>query len=415
MPLRDEFLKAQVTPDARKPRRAHPQGHEAEVRWEPKPGGGSQPAGAELSVPAGEFSEDERQWRELISENIGIRIPDDREVVLVSTTYWGQPGALNVRAKFNLRDRAPESPAGGMFDAPELLARLRAARAAAGVSEPRRPNPASRVGGSALVVSWNDWQLGKAEGGGSEATAARIVAAFDGVVRRVQQLRAQGQRIGRLVIVGGGDMVEGCDMFANHSWHVDADRRSQVRAVTALILEGLDVLAPLFERVTLLVVPGNHGENRIGHKRTTHADNDDVLVFEMAAQAASRDKRLKHVEFVLPDGEMSKTLEVAGWVLGTTHGHVYGKTASGDVAQKALKWYQAQAGAKAAIGDADVLLTHHYHHAAMRDWGGCLWLQSPAMDGGSAWFQDSSGTYAAPGMLTFVMSPEKRCDDWKVI
>jgi hypothetical protein len=210
-------------------------------------------------------------------------------------------------------------------------------------------------------------------------------------------------------------MIEGCAIFPNQAHEIDTDRRGQIRACTTFILDGVDRLAPLFARVTVLVVGGNHGENRIGGKRTTRHDNDDCAVFEHAATAAARDRRLQHVNFVIAQDEPAKTLDVHGHILATTHGQVYGRGAGGSVEQKALRWYSGQAAGHQPVGDANLLVTHHFHHHALRDWGACLWVQTPAMDGGSPFFTDYSGQASQPGMLSWVMSPEHRYVDPQIL
>lgn len=387
------------TPDHRRRRAPHPRGFEPGVRYE-----ASEPV--EVTVTVQEIPEDEARWRAAISDATGLSIPDGREVELTQVRYWGDKDAPMIYCRFSIPDReAAQKPA---LDVVGLLRDIRAVQG--------RKIASRGAGPGAFVLSWADWQIGKGEGGGSEATAGRVIAALHAARRRVQELRAAGRRLGHLVIVGGGDLVEGCAMFPSHAYTVDLDRRAQVRAVVELGLSGLDLLAPLFDRVTVLAVPGNHGENRVNGTATSRADNDDVAVFEHMAQAAARDKRLSHVDFVISGDELSKTLEVAGWTLGATHGHVYGKTYSAvGVEPKVWRWFSQQAAGRLPVGDSDVLLTHHYHHFAARDWGACLWLQTPAMDGGSAWFSDVTGQAARPGMLSFIMAPESRCSDLLIL
>ena len=179
-------------------------------------------------------------------------------------------------------------------------------------------------------------------------------------------------------------------------------------------LDGLDRLAPLFERVTVLAIGGNHGENRILGNRTSRHDNDDCLVFENAARAVSRDPRLEHVNFVIAQDEPAKTLDVNGWILGTTHGQAFGKGA-GRPEQKAHNWFKGQAAGRFPAGDCDVLVSHHFHHKAERDWGACLWVQTPANDGGSPQHTDLTGEAADSGMLSFVMTPAVRYQDSQVL
>lgn len=380
-------------PDARRTRSTHPKGFEPGVVYD---------AGemSEVTVQLSEIPPDEKRWREEIQRVTGLTMPEDRRVLLSQVRYWGDPKSPFVYCRFVLEDRPTDSP----VDAVSLLRALR----------PRPRVQTAFTGDTTLVTSWNDWQSGKSAGGGTPALAERLDAAFDAVAQRAKELRKIGRDLGHLVILGGGDIVEGCDIYPNQAYEIDADRRSQVNNAVTFALEGLDRLAPMFSRCTVLVVGGNHGENRRNGVRVNRSDNDDCAVFEHAARAASRDKRLDHVRFVIAQDEPAKALDVHGWILGTTHGHVFGK-GSGSSEARALRWFQGQAAGRQPAGDCDVLVSHHWHHFAVRDWGAALWVQTPAMDGGSPFFTDFSGQSAAPGMLTFVMSPEKRFADPQIV
>jgi len=393
MSLRD-LLEHAEPDDARRPRQSHSNqvvyqaGEPAEVYVNLK------------SIP----DANEQAYREKIREVVGLDIPEDREVLVKSVRFWGDPTQPYVYVRFDITDRV------GAHEAPDAVALLKDLRG-------KRRKPATLYhGDSTLVTSWNDWQVGKRVGNkGTLALAERLDRAYDGVSARARELRSIGRGLGHLVVIGGGDMIEGCTIFPHQSYEIDSDRRTQVRNATAFILEGLDRLAPLFERVTVLVVPGNHGENRIDGKRVNRTDNDDCAVFEHAALAASRDKRLGHVEFLISQGDPARTMDVNGWVLGTTHGHVYGRGSGGSIEQKAFKWFMGQAAGRRPIGDSDILVTHHFHHLAARDWGACQWIQTPAMDGGSEWVTDLNGQSSQPGMLTFVTTPDERVKDIQIV
>lgn len=356
----------------------------------------------QVSVPLGAVPADEAEWRREIARVTGLSVPDERKVELAQVRYWGSPEAPNVYCRFLITDR-DDAPT--HVDAVQILKDLRKGR--------RRLDPLQLAGDDTFVLSWNDWQVAKSEGGGTRGLAERLYKAFDAAEDRIHNLRLT-QRLGRLVIIGGGDMIEGCSIFPNQAYEVDSDRRSQIRNCVAFILAGLDHLAPLFADVTVLVVGGNHGENRVNGKRTTRHDNDDCAVFEHAATAAARDDDLAHVKFVIALDEPAKTIQVGPWILGTTHGHVFQRGAGGSSA-KAYNWFKGMAAGRHPAGDADLLVTHHYHHYAAQDWGACLWVQTPTMDGGSPHFTDGSGMHSEPGMLSFVMTSADRFTDMKVL
>jgi len=272
------------------------------------------------------------------------------------------------------------------------------------------------AGTSAFVLSINDTQFGKSEGGGTPATLARMERFIQLAEARIEELILSGRELGTLVVLGGGDIVEGCVIYPNQSYSLDLDRRGQINVAVATILNVLDRLAPKFPAVKVLASRGNHGENRINGNRTTLYDNDDTLVFEMASLATQRDPRLEHVEYVIAQDEAGVYSDVCGWRLAVTHGDVYGKGVAGaTVDKKAQAWYKNMAMSRDPLGSADVLIGNHWHHDKMSDWGSCLWRQAPAQDGGSEWFRQTSGEYSLPGMLTFVMSEAERYSDEKVL
>lgn len=238
-----ERLETPQQPDARRPRTSHPTGMEPGIRYE---------AGeaAEVTVTLREIPENEQQWREQIKRTTTLDIPDHRKVELTQVRTWGEPGAENVYCRFIISDRPEDRPE---VNAVALLKQLR----------PRKAVKTAFTGDTTLGMTWCDWQAGKIEGGGTAALVERLDAAFDGVRDRARELRKTGRDLGHALIVGAGDMIEGCSIFPNQSYSLDTDRRGQIRNVVALGLEGLDRIAPLFERVTVLVVGGNHGENRV--------------------------------------------------------------------------------------------------------------------------------------------------------
>jgi len=280
-------------------------------------------------------------------------------------------------------------------------------------SEARKP---FQTGGekSTFVLDWADWQTGKAEGGGTPAFAERFKVAMADADARIKELRKIGRNLEELVIIGGGDMIEGCTIYPNQSFHLDMHRRDQIRFTVATILSGLHQLAPQFKSVRVVVVPGNHGENRINGKKTATGDNDDLLVFEMAEVGLQADKNMKHVSFQIAQEEESILTQIQGWNYGTTHGSVYGRGA-GNVRNKVFNWFKIMAANRHEVGMADVLVTHHFHHNACEDWGKTLWVQTPAMDGGSAFFKEMTGHSAKSGMLSWVVTSTNRFQDKQIL
>lgn len=271
-------------------------------------------------------------------------------------------------------------------------------------------------GDDTFVISMNDWQYGKRTlQGRTEDTIKIVVEAVSKAQDRINQLENAGYSFGELVVIFGGDIVEGCNNTPQGAWGLEMGQRQQIEGAVQLGLHVLDMLAPRFEKVQVLAVRGNHGENRInGGRPTTPEDNNDTLIASLIAIAALRDERLQHVEFSIADDEAGMWITTnQGWKLGTTHGDVYGKGVSGaTIERKVNTWYKNMAAGRDPMGQVDVMITHHYHHSQSADYGTWEWHQTPAQDGAlSEYFRQVSGNFSEPGVLSFVMGEERYMEE----
>jgi hypothetical protein len=266
-------------------------------------------------------------------------------------------------------------------------------------------------GDSTFVVCLSDWQLGKADGDGTDGTITRILDMIDGVTERIRELQKSGRKMKTLVVAGIGDMVENCEgHYASQTFTVQLNRRQQIRVLRRLLTKAVTTWSKMFPEVLIVSVPGNHGENRnsSGKAFTTRGDNDDVAVFEMVAEILSANpEAYGHVKFIIPEDEISLVIETNGTYLGFAHGHV---TSNGADPQKKVKeWWKAQTFANNPIGHVNILITGHYHHFSIIEHDRTkIHMQCPAMDGGSEWFKDLTGVDSRTGTLTFVVDKTNR-------
>ena len=280
-----------------------------------------------------------------------------------------------------------------------------------------KPRKIAKLEGEGVFnVVLGDWQTGKGEGGGSAALLGRIQDAIDLVEQRIKELRTLKRDVGILQVIWTGDAVESCvGHYAMQTFQTDLDRRQQVKLTRRLLAEALMRWAPLFTEVRVVAVGGNHGENRIkGKAFTSFTDNDDLAIVEGVSEVfAMNQEKFGHVHFNIAVDGLNTTVETAGWILGVTHGHTAQR---GQGPEGKLKsWFAAQAAGKQPIGDSDILISGHYHHFRIADWGGCVWLQCPALDGGSEWYKQISGEHSDPGTLTFCTYPTEKVADLQVL
>lgn len=281
--------------------------------------------------------------------------------------------------------------------------------------KPKKAQPLTGEGVFNVVLA--DWQIGKPEGGGTQATAQRVLNAIGDVLIRAKELKRLGRPLGTLQILWTGDSVEGClGHYEFQTFGVDLDRRGQINAVRTLLLEAIRQWSPHFSEIKICAVGGNHGENRNknGKAYTSLADNDDLLVIDQIRDAMEFNKdTYGHVKTFIASDHLNLTVDTCGWILGLTHGHVAKET--GTAEQKMKRWLERMALGRQPIGDCDLLISGHYHHLRQADWGSVQWLQAPALDGGSEWFRQIRGEQSQPGVLTFATFPEAKVKDLQVL
>lgn len=257
-------------------------------------------------------------------------------------------------------------------------------------------------------VQITDLQAGQGDGDAVAGMVARVQQLSLLVQQDLQRLKKQGTPATQILVPMTGDLVEGINgWYEMQTFSVELDRRDQVKLVRRLLTEFLLQLVEHGLPVHVAVVPGNHGENRNGGKAyTTLGDNDDVAVVEQIAEAFQL-ANVSNVTFSFPHKEeLSLTVEVLGWVVGLTHGHL-ARSGTG-VEGRVLNWYSKQAAAKEPVGDSHLLFTGHYHHGRFQQLiGDTWWVQGGALCDKSAWFAQSAGLVSDPLVMKGTITRDK--------
>tara|TARA_A100001035_G_scaffold277791_1_gene275326 strand:- start:1043 stop:2254 length:1212 start_codon:yes stop_codon:yes gene_type:complete len=276
-----------------------------------------------------------------------------------------------------------------------------------------KPKPQTINGKSSMIVCLSDWQMGKRDGDGTKGIVERIEQMIPDVTARIKELRKSGVDLAHLYVVGLGDIVEGCEGFYPMQEHsVEYDLRRQKMIARRLLVKSLKAWAPLFKNVVVACVPGNHGENRKNGKAfTTFGDNFDVAIFDEAAEIFQENPAYKHIKFVIPENDLWLTLDVSGTIIGLAHGHQF-RTGGRYSHQKAVAWLSGQAFGMTEMGDADILISGHFHHLFVVNEGKRTLMQCPSVDGGSEWFENMTGKSSYAGTLTFSITPGKTQLPW---
>lgn len=244
--------------------------------------------------------------------------------------------------------------------------------------------------GEAYVVALGDTQAGKLE----SPTEELIGRLLDYMHKAVEPL--QGRKVEHIHLAWLGDACEGMNSQGGSlRWRTTLTMTEQVRLIRRLMLKQIEILAPYAERLTVVSVGGNHDEGYSRDLKTREDDSWAVEALNMVADALEFNPAFSHVECYVPGpDEQGVVMDVAGTVIAHVHGH---KIKPG----KWREWWAGQALGRQAYGEADLLLQGHMHHWQVSEDGDRKWICVPAIESGSTWWRDSTGTWGSPGILTF--------------
>lgn len=246
------------------------------------------------------------------------------------------------------------------------------------------------------ILALGDMQWGKIDGDGVEGTLERAYTGID-QAKTLFLHSGEATQTGHLHIAWLGDHVEGfVSQGGANVWRTQLTMSEQIRLTRRLMMYAMTTFAPLVDRLTMAAVPGNHGEpQRFSGKGITRYDDshDTESLIAVADAAALNKAAFGHVEFYVPrTDEMTVVLDVAGTRVGHVHGHQWRPG-------QHEKWWQGQSFGENHLGDVDLLLAGHLHHAHIEELGRRTFVQVPSLESESTWWKNLTGTPGNPGML----------------
>ena len=271
------------------------------------------------------------------------------------------------------------------------------------------------AGDTAFMWFMSDWQLGKKDFG-VEDTIKRYDQALQDGVNRIKDLRKLGVEIDEIYMVGMGDLTENCTpfFFESQPHSVSLSLIEQYALARSMIMKTIDTFLPHSPKLVLAGVPGNHGEmtrTSKGQVASSRLDNSDTMHLEICREIMSANPdRYGKVEVNVPDG-FHQTLIIKGKKVSFTHGHMSG--GSGNPEAKIENWWKGQIYGWLPPGDAEILVTAHYHHLRMKQQGDRTWFQCPSIDA-SIDFTARTGLWSHPGVLTFTIN-DKGWDNYHTV
>lgn len=263
---------------------------------------------------------------------------------------------------------------------------------------------ATSQGSSTFVVALGDLQLGKIDGDGAAGTIERVVQGIEQAAVRIKELQ-KSNSIGTIHLAFLGDCIEGfVSQGGTNTWRTSLTPTEQIKVLRRVMMFAVQQLSPLADTMTAIAIPGNHDQGiRFGKGGVTRYDDSfDVDALSAVADAcALKPEAFGHVSFHTPDiDEMTITLETSGTIIGHAHGHQMTRS-------KHFAWWSAQSFGDYPVGQADLLLTGHFHHFMLEQSGKRTFIQVPALESESTWYRHRSGEGGNPGVLTFLTHDKK--------
>lgn len=314
--------------------------------------------------------------------------PDAVQIVgSVRTSRWQQreDGEWLVAYRFNIAPRQTISS----LDLELLVKQAKA----------RKP-----VGGQGhwLVFQASDLQLGKRSRDGS--TEQIVENYLDTLQRSVEQYRHL-KRLGveGIQICMPGDCIEGnVSQNGRNLWLTQETVTEQTRILRRLMVAAVDAFRPLADQVHLDVVNGNHDEAQ--RQQNTYPGDGWATECAIAVHDALElnPAAYGHVSVRTPDKwSGSMTVPVGDTVVTIAHGHQWRNRTKG------MQWWSGQTFTRQPAGAAHILQHGHFHSFEVETDGGRTRICSPALDCGSDWYRDRTGSESAPGGLVYLLAAGK--------
>jgi hypothetical protein len=240
----------------------------------------------------------------------------------------------------------------------------------------------------AFIWCMSDWQLGK-DDYGVENTLKRYDLALQ---RGVEQVKALGG-VDEIYLLSMGDLTEGCyGFYDSQPFNISLTLQQQYHLARKLIMKTVDTFLPYANKITLSGVPANHGE------------------MSRSGKGQEQNPRYKKVSVSIPEG-FHHTLEIKGQTLAFSHGHMHSGGSGPE--GKIMKWWQGQMFGHLPAGEADILVTGHFHHPRMMQQGDRTWFQCPSIDA-STDFTARTGMWSKPGVLCFTVNKDG-WDNYRIV
>jgi hypothetical protein len=276
---------------------------------------------------------------------------------------------------------------------------------------PYKPRPAQnrrKAKPEVALPHLTDWQgAKKTVSYNSEVMARRVHAFLENSMSLVEIQRAD-HPVNDIVVLLGGDMIEGLFNFPPQPYEIDATLFDQFVTVAGLLDEVARFYAARFAHVHFVAEWGNHG--RIGSKRAAvpKADNADRMTYQLA-KAMSAD--VSNVSWSIVDEDIQR-FEIGNYRALLIHGDEVGRNGFASPSTLVRHVTGWKSGSYRVNNEPwefrDVYMGHYHSHAqwSLPDGAGNL-FQTGSIESDNRYARDNLAVTATPSQRLHFIDPRK--------
>ena len=230
--------------------------------------------------------------------------------------------------------------------------------ATGGVKLPARRTRSKKRGAEVALWHLTDWQGAKVTPSYNSQVMRDRVLRFCDKAARLAEIQRADHPVDDLVVMLGGDMIEGLFNFPTQPYEIDATLFGQYVTVSRLLTEVVQFALSEFSTVKVIGEWGNHG--RLGSKRDAvpRSDNADRMTYELARSLVNTDPRVTWEDCP----EDIQRVEIGNYRALLIHGDEVGRNgfaSPSTIVQHVNRW---RSGAY-AWEFRDVFIGHYHTHA----------------------------------------------------
>jgi hypothetical protein len=255
------------------------------------------------------------------------------------------------------------------------------------------------------LIHATDWQLGKKTVSYGMETCAKRIDRFAEKIVRITEIQRKDHPVREAVVMLGGDMVEGLDIFPGQAWEIEAHLFDQLFEASVIMEKLVRTIAANFETVRVVCEFGNHG--RIGRYGVNpRGDNIDRMAYKITQD---RTTNLKNVSWQASN-DWYQHFSIGNYRVLLVHGdeiRTYSGTPIFGIIKRVTSW-AAMTIAKGSVPAFDDCYMGHWHNpASIMIGNGNRFFITGSPESGNVYAQEHLAAVARPSQRLHFIDPER--------